>query len=516
MDNSIVIPNSLFDFAKIKLSDPVSGYGGSYFTKLYNLDSPLYIQSPVCETRQGFVKSNKKIHSDLVFSKKEEPFIQWITDLEQRCVELIHENSDDWFQNPLEMSEIENAFNSIVKINKSNGYMIRSNVKIHTMTKEPVIKVYNQSETIMTMQDVTQETNIITILEVQGVKFTTRSFQLEMEIKQVMILDKDIFDNCLIKPDLPVKQATLGKLMSSSSIEIPTSSNLENNSQPTKDINSVLEELDAFEPVLEEPQLDDTSALLSIEEDDIADIKSDHGNVTFAQKEPSQEIEIEAREIDDDDDDDDDEDEDEDDDDDSIEKLTFGEDTSLTDFETLGDSSILDSAAISLEKTDTFLPETIETEQQPTDNLDEIGKFDKTDNSSLPSISNEEDKENLVMSIIGDIQEENEQKDGSNDSPEKIGQILGLEDISLDELNPEDDPIKLNPPNEHYYELFQQARAEAKEAKKRAKDAYLQAKNIKKNHMLEELSDTSEDSLENFNDIDIGEPMNQILATELS
>jgi hypothetical protein len=478
----------------------------------------LYIQAPVCETRQGFVKSNKKIHSDLIFSKKEEPFIQWITDLEQRCVELIHENSNEWFQNPLEMSEIENAFNSIVKINKSNGYMIRSNVKIHTMTKEPVIKVYNQSETIMTMHDVSQETNIITILEVQGVKFTTRSFQLETEIKQVMILDKDIFDNCLIKPNIPVNQSTLGKLMSNSSIEIPSSSNLEEKLQSTDDTESILEELDAFEPVLEEPQLEDTSALLSIEEDDIADIKSNHGNVTFAQKEPSQEIEIEAREIDDDDEEDDDEDDDDEDDedDDSIEKLTFGEDTSLTDFETLGDSSILDSAAISLEKTDTFLPETIDTEQQSTDNLDEVSKFDKTDSSSLPSISNEEDKENLVMSIIEDIQEENEKKDDTSDSPEKLGQILGLEDISLDELNPDDEPIKLNPPNQHYYKLFQQARTEAKEAKKKAKDAYLQAKNIKKNHMLEELSDTSEESLDNFNDIDIGEPTSQILATELS
>ena len=484
MDNSIVIPNSLFDFAKIKLSDPVSGYGGSYFTKLYNLELPLYIQAPICETRQGFVKSSKKIHSDLVFSKKEEPFIQWITDLEQRCVELIHENSNEWFQNPLEMSEIENAFNSIVKINKSNGYMIRSNVKIHTMTREPVIKVYNQSETIMTMHDVSQETNIITILEIQGVKFTTRSFQLETEIKQVMILDKDIFDNCLIKPILPSQQPSLGKLMSVSPTEVAEVSNLEEATLPTEEVSSSLEELEPIDTLLEEPQLEDTNALLSLEDDNL-DIKSGLGNVTFAQKEPSQEIEIEAREIDEDesDDDDDDDDDDDNEDDDSIEKLTFGENTSLTDFETLGDSLILDSGAISLDKTSISLPETIETEQEPIDNLDEIDENHNSNLSTLPSLSNEDDKENLVMSIIGDIQEEKEQQPGTDEKiPEKL-EILSLEDISLDKLQPDEESIKLNPPNQHYYELFQQARTEAKEAKKKAKDAYLQAKNLSLIHI---------------------------------
>jgi hypothetical protein len=116
------------------------------------------------------------------------------------------------------MADIENAFNTILKVNKTNGYVIRSNVKIHTMTKQPVIKVYNQSETPMTMENVTKGTNVITIMEIQGIKFTSKSFQLETELKQVMVLDKDIFDNCLIKPILQPTSHSLAQINESLSI----------------------------------------------------------------------------------------------------------------------------------------------------------------------------------------------------------------------------------------------------------------------------------------------------------
>ena len=203
MENSIIIPDNRFDFSKLRLVEPVSIQGGTYFTKLFNENESLYIQTPKGTTKQGFVKSSRKIHNDLLFNKDDEQFIQWILDLENKCVELLYNYSADWFQSPLEMSDIENAFNTILKLNKTSQYVIRSNVKIHTMTKEPVIKVYNQSETPLSMDHVSKNTNIITIMEVQGIKFTSKSFQLETEIKQVMILDKDIFDNCLIKPNIP-------------------------------------------------------------------------------------------------------------------------------------------------------------------------------------------------------------------------------------------------------------------------------------------------------------------------
>jgi hypothetical protein len=45
-----------------------------------------------------------------------------------------------------------------------------------------------------------EETNLITILEVQGIKCSARSFQIEIEVKQMMTLNPtDLFERCIIK-----------------------------------------------------------------------------------------------------------------------------------------------------------------------------------------------------------------------------------------------------------------------------------------------------------------------------
>ena len=51
------------------------------------------------------------------------------------------------------------------------------------------------------------ETNIISVLEIQGIKFTSRNFQFEIELKQMMVLDNEpIFDKCLIRQNVWVHQ----------------------------------------------------------------------------------------------------------------------------------------------------------------------------------------------------------------------------------------------------------------------------------------------------------------------
>jgi hypothetical protein len=50
------------------------------------------------------------------------------------------------------------------------------------------------------MDSIKPETNIISILEIQGIKFTSRYFQIEIELKQSMAVSPDPFlDECFIK-----------------------------------------------------------------------------------------------------------------------------------------------------------------------------------------------------------------------------------------------------------------------------------------------------------------------------
>jgi len=199
MEN-IVEPNEAFDFSKLSLAHPVGIQGGAYFTKIEYNKKPLYIQTSKSVTRQGFVKTGKKYYCDLMFDKNAETLIHWFENLEQTCQKLLFEKSDIWFQNKLEENDIESAFNSVIRVYKSGKYyLVRTNIK-NNISNIPSIKIYNEQEVPLTMENITSETSIMSILEIQGIKFTSRNFQIEIELKQVMALDNEpIFDNCLIK-----------------------------------------------------------------------------------------------------------------------------------------------------------------------------------------------------------------------------------------------------------------------------------------------------------------------------
>ena len=89
-DYNIIIPDESFNFNSLSLSTPMSIQGGAFYTKLTNNNNDLYIQTPKCSTKQGFIKSGKKLHADLLFDKSNEIFIQWIENLETKMVELIY------------------------------------------------------------------------------------------------------------------------------------------------------------------------------------------------------------------------------------------------------------------------------------------------------------------------------------------------------------------------------------------------------------------------------------------
>ena len=62
-------------------------------------------------------------------------------------------------------------------------------------------------------------------------------------------------------------------------------------------------------------------------------------------------------------------------------------------------------------------------------------------------------------------------------------------DLKLDSL----ETLQLKKPNQVYFELYKEARNKAKVAKKNAILAYLEAKNIKKTYLIENINDSDSD-----------------------
>ena len=211
MDN-IIEPTIDYDFSNLYLGPPSTLAGGTYFTKImYSNNKLLYIQTPKSLTKQGFVKSGKKIFTDLMFDNNDTVFVNWIENLESKCQELLFSKGETWFQTKLEKDDIESAFTSALKIYKSGKYyLLRVNVK-------PNIKIFNESNNVVSLEEITLDKNIISILEIQGIKFTSRNFQIEIELKQSLIVSPDPFlDGFFIK-----KPAAISNQVSSNLIVEP-------------------------------------------------------------------------------------------------------------------------------------------------------------------------------------------------------------------------------------------------------------------------------------------------------
>jgi len=390
--NNIIEPDDTFDFSKLSLAHPSGVQGGAYFTKIEYNNKPLYVQTIKSLTKQGFIKNGKKYYCDLMFDKNAESLIRWFENLEEKCQKLIYEKRESWFQNNLEETDIETAFNSLIRVYKSGKYyLVRTNIRT-TRNDEPAVKLYNENEIALSIHDVTPDTHIISILEIQGIKLSSRNFQIEIELKQVMVLDNEpLFDNCLIK-------------------------NLKNGNTVEKKENKTTIQ-DIQENQLQKEDMKDNN------EDN--DNKNKENNV-----EPDKNNEIE---------------------------IHLDTNTNII------DSSI----ATTLEK------------------AAEINVNESSDNNSILEL----DLEELI----------------EEEEPKELTELDIKDIIHLENKNEE--VLQLKKPNQVYFELYKEARKKAKEAKRNAIIAYLEAKNIKKTYMIENIND---------DDSEIDAEIDEVSESELS
>ena len=227
MDN-IYEPNDSFSFDKIKISKPVSILGGNYFIRFALDNNPLYIQPPKCKTKQGFLKAGKKYYTDLVFTNADDEFIRWMENLENVCHQHLFQNREKWFESDMELHDIENYFTSPLKIYKTGKFYL-ARVNVITNMGVPNLTIYNENNTIIPIEEINDKTDVITILELKGIKCTTTSFQIEMEMKQMLTVEPvELFNKCIIK--MPTKSISVSNNdLNETMPEIITPDNVGNN-----------------------------------------------------------------------------------------------------------------------------------------------------------------------------------------------------------------------------------------------------------------------------------------------
>ena len=119
---------------------------------------------------------------------------------ENKCKNLLDEKNI-WFMNDLTQDDIDSMLTPCSRIYKNGKFillrMIINNSKKINITEE--LQIFDEKERKVNEENFTSENEFIPLVILDGIKFTSRSIEIELKIRQIMILREIKPDRCFIK-----------------------------------------------------------------------------------------------------------------------------------------------------------------------------------------------------------------------------------------------------------------------------------------------------------------------------
>ena len=311
----IIEPTKDFNFAKLSLMNPqIIQDGTSYFSKIAftnsgnnNKDKSLYIQLPKCKTKQGIVTTKKEKYCDLVFEKngtsETDDLLEWIDHLEKKCQELIDSKKKIWFHNDITLEDIENMMTPICRLYKSGkSILLRTFIDVVKKTGKEKCLVYDERENVLSLDDIKETQYVIPLLLVDGIIFSTKSFEISIKAIQFMVCENDVEEDekeedvnkCLItkKDQTTITTTAATEVVSASPIEIIPSSSTSSIVNTVSEINQINHDVKANqEPVDEQELVVVNEKLMSESKDNIFKKVCDNNIINDNNKNNIEEIE---------------------------------------------------------------------------------------------------------------------------------------------------------------------------------------------------------------------------------
>jgi len=438
----------------IKLHSPTPIQGGSYLAKMTLNDKPILFQMPKCSTKRGVVSSGKRYYCDLLFTYDHTNVIDFVENIEMVARDKVLDKNELWFQDPPSLEDIEYNWNDSIKQTKQNFYLRTYVGNVNNVEKS--VSVYNSNQEKINIDSILPSSNIITIVEITGLKFSSSSFHINYCLRQIMVLEeeKPIFNKCLIN---------FSKKPSST----PSTTLTNTDEKQTDDDTDDLEKTNTLS----------STETQELENVDIQDTDKDDSKTKKFITNPLTLTSITSLEN----------------------KKGEIVDNDNKDLEILALNS--QGTTSSMKDTHEQYPETdsdTETNQSPTNDLEETNKTELNlkqspnqqsivdENTSKPidddkNADNHETKEDINTNINTNINKDN----------------LEIREVDL-QIPEEDELFQLKKPDTVYLDMYRQALEKAKEAKIKAIQAYLELKQIKNKYMIQEV-DEDDDNFSELN-----------------
>ena len=211
MDNILELKDlTEFDFSKINLGNPTLLNGSNYYTKttIGSYEKNIYLQMPKCKTKQGIITTNNKSYCDLVYNASDTNIINWFENLENYFQTQFYKKRDLWFHSSIQLEDIQELMTPIMRSFKSG-----KNILIRTHIKNKCA-IYDENEQPLSLEDFKAEEEIIPLLLLNGIKFSSKNFFIDIFLSQLMVItpQEEIERQCLIKQSLAYKKNNVQKI----------------------------------------------------------------------------------------------------------------------------------------------------------------------------------------------------------------------------------------------------------------------------------------------------------------
>lgn len=191
----------------ITLTNPNGIQGGSYITKIkHNNENSIYLQTPKLKTKQGIIKTDKRSYFDILIDRDNSELVEWIENLEEILQDKIYEKRNSWFETKIDREDIQNSMTPMLRPFRGGKFnLLRVSIPaIKGLIGHNKCVIYDENEDAVNMDAVSQDKSIICILEITGVKFSSKYFQIDINARQIMVCkDLENFNNCMIKKEEP-------------------------------------------------------------------------------------------------------------------------------------------------------------------------------------------------------------------------------------------------------------------------------------------------------------------------
>ncbi len=199
----------VIDYKKVKLPniryhEPVKTAGGCLISRTFykHLDQeiPIYIQTPRLRVNSDLEILDSKTYIELELDKRHINFYEFINNIDDQNIRETFKNSEDWFQEKLPMDVVDDFYKTNIKMRKYNkSPIIKFKIPLYKNNSRKSCDIFGDDLKPVEVSEIKQKTDVICILELEGIKFFKQRFETEWKVVQLRVYKpKDDPIPCLI------------------------------------------------------------------------------------------------------------------------------------------------------------------------------------------------------------------------------------------------------------------------------------------------------------------------------